>query len=307
MAAFGSAMEPVADSASTRTDLQRAPGRVKKALVLFNENAGSVNASAREQLETTLRDAEVETFAVVDARKISRRLFAKSHDFDAIIVLGGDGTARAAAELAPRDGPPLVLLPGGTLNILPKALYGDLAWPDALLAAIERGVERRLPEGRANGQTFFVAGFFGAPALLARAREAMREGRPLAAMGRLRHFFKRAFARRLRARVRSDRLRRAEGIGVLCPSFSGGIESDHLEWVRLDSKDLIDLARISVRALSASWREDSTIEIDNCQSGDIFSPVIIPATLDGEPRTFLSYVRITFDAHGPKVLALDEE
>jgi hypothetical protein len=62
-----------------------------------------------------------------------------------------------------------------------------------------------------------------------------------------------------------------------------------------------------VRALSASWREDSTIEIDNCQSGDIFSPVIIPATLDGEPRTFLSYVRITFDAHGPKVLALDEE
>jgi diacylglycerol kinase family enzyme len=93
---------------------------------------------------------------------------------------------------------------------------------------------------------------------------------------------------------------------VLCPSFSGGIEADYLEWVRLDAKHILDLARVSLRAITADWRNDSTIEIGKCESGDIYAPGIIPATLDGEPRTFLSYVRVTFDKRGPKVLALDE-
>jgi diacylglycerol kinase family enzyme len=281
--------------------------RVRRALVLFNQKAGSVGADARTQLDEALKAAGVEEFAVIDARRMSRRLFARAPQFDAIIVLGGDGTARAAAELSPRQGPPLILLPGGTLNILPKALYGDLAWPEALTAVLDRGVERRLPVGRANGEAFYVAGLFGAPTLLARARESVREGRPLQALGRFRHFLKRSFARRLRARAGKERMRKAEGIGVLCPSFSGGIESDHLEWVRLDAKHLLDLARVSLRALSKGWRGDSTIEIGKCETGDIYAPGIIPATLDGEPRTFISYVHISFDKRGPRVLALDEE
>jgi diacylglycerol kinase family enzyme len=238
---------------------------------------------------------------------MSRRHFQRTSQFDAIVVLGGDGTARAAAELAPRNGPPLILLPGGTLNILPKALYGDLAWPEALEAVLKRGVERLLPVGRANGEAFYVAGFFGAPTLLARARESVRGGKPVEALHRLRHFFARSFTSSIRARANNAKMRKAEGIGVLCPSFSGGIESDHLEWVRLDAKHFVDLARVSLRAITADWRNDDAVDITNCQSGAIYAPGIIPATLDGEPRTFLSYVRITFDKRGPKVLALDEE
>jgi diacylglycerol kinase family enzyme len=163
-----------------------------------------------------------------------------------------------------------------------------------------------LPVGRANGEAFYVAGLFGAPTLLARARESVREGKPFQAIARLRHFLKRSFARNLRARAGAARMRKAEGIGVLCPSFSGGIEADHLEWVKLDAKHILDLARVSLRAITADWRNDSTIEIGKCKTGDIYAPGIIPATLDGEPRTFLSYVRITFDERGPKVLALEE-
>ena len=300
---MGSAMQTAVGTTSSRP----ANVRVKKALVLFNEKAGSVTANARTQLEEALKAAGVEEFAVIDATKMSRRLFARAGKFDAIIVLGGDGTARAAAEISPRNGPPLILLPGGTLNILPKALYGDLAWPEALAAALERGVERRLPVGRANGEAFYVAGLFGPTTLLARARESMREGRPIEAIGRFRHFLKRSFSRSLRARPGTGKMRKAEGIGVLCPSFSGGIEADHLEWVRLDAKHILDLARVSLRAITADWRNDSTIEIGKCKTGDIYAPGIIPSTLDGEPRTFISYVRITFDQRGPKVLALETE
>jgi diacylglycerol kinase family enzyme len=300
-------MQPAAEAPSAPTSEARATQRVRKALILLNEKAGSVGPKAGAELVDALNAAGVEQFTIVDATRMSRRSFQSAKQFDAIIVLGGDGTARAAAELAPRNGPPLILLPGGTLNILPKALYGERTWLEAITAVLERGVERRLPVGRANGEAFYVAGLFGAPTLLARARESVREGKPFQAIGRFRHFLKRSFARSLRARAGKEKMRKAEGIGVLCPSFSGAIEADHLEWVRLDAKHIVDLARVSLRAITADWRNDSTIEVGKCESGDIYAPGIIPATLDGEPRTFLSYVRISFDKRGPKVLALDEE
>ncbi|MBL8532160.1 MAG: NAD(+)/NADH kinase [Hyphomonadaceae bacterium] len=283
------------------------PARFRTALVFFNPKAGSVSPGDGERLSAALTESGVERYAIVGADKITRRLFARADQFDVIIVLGGDGTARCAAALAPADGPPLLLLPGGTLNILPKALLGDLAWPEALAAALSHGVVRRLPAGRANGERFFVAAMFGAPTVLARAREAMREGRVLQAFGRFRHFLRRAFTRGLRARHDQERLRKAEAIGVLLPAFSGRTEGEGLEWVRLTAAHFIDLARVSVRALGDGWRTDPAVEVSPCFTGDIGSSGVIPATLDGEPRTFFSRVRITYDRIGVRVLALNTE
>jgi len=277
-----------------------------RAFVLLNENAGSVSAGDQEKLTLALANAGVAYHEIVPAERCSRRLLARARNFDVIIVLGGDGTARAAAELAPRDGPPLILLPGGTLNILPRALYGELQWPEALAAALERGKVTRLTCGRANGEAFYVAALFGAPMLMAKAREAMRAGRPLAAWRRFRHALKRSFTRGLRARPDRELMRRAEAIGVLCPAFSGGIQADNLEWVRLDAKHLLDLARVSLRALTTAWRDDQSIDIDTCRTGDIVSLGVIPATLDGEPRTYFHRVRITYEPRGARVIALPQ-
>jgi diacylglycerol kinase family enzyme len=278
-----------------------------KALVLFNALAGSVNAGDREKLIDAMTAAGVGEHTLVSAARLSRRTFAHAAHFDVIIVLGGDGTARAAAALAPHDGPPLILLPGGTLNILPRALYGELAWPEALAAALERGEVTRLTAGRVNGEPFYVAALFGAPTLLARAREALREGRPVQAWRRFRHALQRSFARGLRARPDREPMRKAEAVGVLCPAFSGGISGESLEWVRLDARHLLDLARVGLRALTASWRNDSTVEIGQCRSSDIVSLGVIPATLDGEPRTYFSRVRVTYQPRGPRVIALPQE
>jgi diacylglycerol kinase family enzyme len=277
------------------------------ALILFNQAAGSVRAGDRERLVEAVTDAGVTQYTVISIDKLSARFFERRRGFDVIIVLGGDGTARAAAEMAPRDGAPLILLPGGTLNVLPQALYGPLSWPQALKAALERGVIKRMPIGRANGSTFFVAALFGAPTLLAGAREAVREGRPLTALGRLRHFFRRAFARAIRARCGDDKFRKTEAAGVLCPAFSGALEGETMEFVRLDVRHIGDLARVSLRALWAGWRNDSTVEVRHCQRADIYAYGTIPATLDGEPKMFLSHVRIRYSPYGPRVIALDAE
>jgi diacylglycerol kinase family enzyme len=279
----------------------------RRALIFFNEKAGSVGAGDGEKLVQAVKAAGIEQFVLLGPEKMTPKLFARAKEFDLMIVLGGDGTARAAAELMPRDGPPLMLLPGGTLNVLPRALYGDLAWPAALEAALERGVERRLPAGKANGIPFFVGALFGAPAILARAREAVRERHFATAWRGFRHYMGRSFARRLHAGCDGKRLRRSEAVGVLCGAFSGDVGADGLEWVRFDAKSAIDLARLSLKALSQAWRSDKTIEVCTCSKGQIYSPGVIPGVLDGEPRTFLSSVRISYDPNGPRVLALEDK
>jgi diacylglycerol kinase family enzyme len=300
------ATETIAQAAAP--ERARAIGSGAKALVFFNEKAGSVTAADREKLVEALAAADIGQYALIDAEKISRRLFKSAKDFDVIIVLGGDGTARAAAELAPRDGPPLILLPGGTLNILPHALYGNLPWPEALAAALDRGVVKKLPVGRANDEPFYVAALFGGTTQLVHVREAVREGKPLTAWRRLRIALKRSFNRSLRARTGLGRMRKIEAVGVLLPSFSGGIEADDLEWVRLDARHILDLARVSFRALTAGWRDDSAVEITRAKTGDIDAALgYIHATLDGEPRRFYARVHIKYDARGPRVLALDPE
>src|SRR6185503_7076227 len=106
--------------------------------------------------------------------------------------------------------------------------------------------------------------------MLVHAREAVREGKPLAAWMRLRVALRRSFNRDLHARTGRSRMQPVEAIGVLLPSFSGGLEADgDLEWVRLEAKHLLDLARVSVRAMTDSWRKDSTVTVERSKTGDI--------------------------------------
>lgn len=281
-------------------------GAEPRAAILFNAKSGSVQAADLDKLVACARENGIAHADVMEIDELES-LFERAAGADVVIVLGGDGTARAAAALAPKNAPPLILLPGGTLNLLARVLYGELAWPDALAAALTRGEKRLLTTGLANGEPFFIAAMFGAPTLLARAREAVREGKLLAALRRLRHFTKRAFSRKISGRPDGARMRRAEGIGVLCPSYSGALEGDSLEWVRLDAANMFDLMRVSVKSLVAGWRADPAIDARSCAKGEVRGRGIIPGTLDGEPRTFLSRVRITMKAKGPCVIALPEE
>jgi diacylglycerol kinase family enzyme len=276
------------------------------AAILFNEQSGGVKPTDRDRLVERVRAAGMSNIELADVEDMDA-LFADSHERSVIIVLGGDGTARAAAARASRHGPPLILLPGGTLNMLPKALYGDRAWPEALEAALTSGSLTRLTGGAANGEPFFVAALFGAPALLARAREDARKGRFLSAVRRFRHFTARAFARRIRGRPDGARMRRSEAVGVLCPSFSRSSAECDLEWVRLDAGGFAELTRLGVRALGEGWRNDPAVETRRCSSGELRGRGIIHATLDGEPRTFLSPVRITCVPEGPRVIAAAPE
>ena len=122
---------------------------------------------------------------------------AVSADPDLVIILAGDGTARLAAQLCGPDGPLVAPLPGGTMNVLPNALYNGLSWRDALKAALNEGKIRPVAGGEAEGRSFYVSALLRAPALWAPAREAVRNMDLRTAWSRARHAMLHAFSRKL--------------------------------------------------------------------------------------------------------------
>src|SRR5678815_2518148 len=100
---------------------------------------------------------------------------ATTQKLELLIVLGGDGTIRTAAEACTGTDTYLLPLPSGTLNMLPRALYGDVSWQDALRTTLAAPLTKTLSGGRTGDELFFVAAIVGAPGLWMEARESMRE------------------------------------------------------------------------------------------------------------------------------------
>lgn len=281
--------------------------RFRRVAAVVNPAAGGVHPDAAERLAVALHRlgaTHIEVAACSGAELENVLAPRLRSDVDALVVLGGDGTARRAAELAKADSPPLLLLPGGTLNMLPYALHGQCGWREALEAALKTGVVRPLSAGRANGAAFFVAAVFGEPTRLAQAREALRAGRPLTGMRLLLNSVRRCFSRGLRVQADQGPRYRSEALAVLCPAFDGRFEPDGgLEWVQLDPRNGVEAARLGLAALFDRWRQDPSVQARACGRAEVRAFAgLVPAILDGEPTLLRSPVSITLDPAAARVI-----
>lgn len=251
--------------------------------------SGTVHTPGDGQLEKTLR-------SLIDT------------DPDAVFVIAGDGTARAAAEMSGPDGPPIAPLPGGTMNMLPRALYGERSWPEAMAACLEEGQPRMVSGGEISGRLFFVAAILGSPALWADAREAARAGKLELTLLRARRAFRQAFSRRLRFSLDGRPRQKTEALTLMCPLVSGALHEDEraLEAAALDPANAIDVFRLGVSALTGSWRDDPSVSMGRCRLGRVWAGGRIPAILDGEPMRLEPEVQIRFRPKAFRALALPE-
>ncbi len=295
---------PLDDAAMTLTPAVR----FSRVVVVANTASGSVGPGAPETargiLETFGLDAEI--FAPNDGDDIGDCLdkaFATAPDL--VIVLAGDGTARAAAERAGPKGPLIAPLPGGTMNMLPHAVYGTVGWEQALRDALEHGQARSIGGGAIDGKLFFVAAILGAPALWAQAREAARAGDFRKAIRRGAWALERAFSGRLRYQLNGGARRKAEALGLLCPLISTALPDDEqaLEAAAFDPSGAVEAFRIGLHALGGDWRNDPAVSVGRCTEGGAWASGRIPAILDGEPTRLGRYARIEYRPHACRVLA----
>jgi diacylglycerol kinase family enzyme len=168
-----------ATATAGQTGTLERPSRLARIAIVANELSGSAGPGAAADAEAMARSLgfdDVQAKALDPGKLIEGLQEAVAAKPDLLIVIAGDGTANAAAELCGPGGPMVAPLPGGTMNMLPRALYGDRDWRTALHDILTDGRVRPVGGGEVDGRAFHVAAILGNPALWAPAREALRKG-----------------------------------------------------------------------------------------------------------------------------------
>jgi diacylglycerol kinase family enzyme len=285
--------------------------RISRVEAVVNIASGGASPQAAERMAALLAERGVTARVhAVQGEEVGRSLrTAIESGPDLVAILAGDGTARSAAELAGPDGPLIAPLAGGTMNMLPHAVYGVRPWDEALADALERGETRDIGGGCVDGRSFLVAAILGAPALWAPAREAVRAGQISIALGRMRRAWSRAFSGRLRYALDGGPRGKAEALAFMCPMASKVMANDEqaLEAAIIDPQGLAQAARIGLSALISDWRSDPAVTSVTCRTAGVWAAGRIPAVLDGEPARLPSAARIEWRPKVARVLAPPQE
>jgi diacylglycerol kinase family enzyme len=281
--------------------------RIQRIEAVVNEASGSVGPGAAMALAEVIAAYGYPCNLVTPPPADLSAAIASAVDAgpDLLVILGGDGTARLAAERCGPDGPLLAALPGGTLNMLPHVLYGALPWREALVAALSEGVERSICGGQVEGRSFYVAAVLGAPALLSAAREAMRAGKILRAWRRGAYALRRAFTGRVHYRLDGLPRREAEALVLISPNISKAMSTARsLEVAELDLHNATELFRLAFNGLVGDWRRDPGVMVYASVHGRAVARRPIPCILDGELLRLGRSAEFVFQPRAFRALAL---
>jgi diacylglycerol kinase family enzyme len=257
--------------------------------ILLNTSSGSCDVNAEDDLEASLVAAGLKSVHIwcgpggnVDT---ALQEVARS-ELDVLVVLGGDGTIRATAEACGAGGPLLIPLPGGTLNRLPRALYGARPWRQALRDTLAAPVVQLVHGGSVGGHLFCVSAIFGGPTRMAEAREAIREHNLTKAIEKGMAALRRAGSTDLHYRF-GTQAGVADIVAVRCPLALRRLDPEEvvLESVAIKLQGPVDALGLVLSAAFRDWRDDPTFAQAKLGNIDISSDQSIPALLDGEPFT----------------------
>jgi diacylglycerol kinase family enzyme len=255
--------------------------------VIINTSSGSCDLESEQKILNILTGAGVvEPKIWCGEGKEMERFFAEAsgQKLEVLIVLGGDGTIRTAAEACAEKGSYLIPLPGGTMNMLPRALYGDVAWEESLKNTLAAPSLKVLSGGRIAGKQFLIAPIIGAPALFVEPRESMREGNIVDAIEKGSVAFRKMFETKIQYLISGEMKGEAEAVALICPLISEQMSDSEqaLEAAVVDVDSAAEVVRLATTAAFGKWRDDRNILLTKTKRVDVQSSEDIPATLDGE-------------------------
>jgi diacylglycerol kinase family enzyme len=254
---------------------------------IINTSSGGFDSESEQKMSCILQRAGIiEPRVWCDsADEMTRSLEeATGQNLDVLIVFGGDGTIRTAAEACAEKGLYLIPLPGGTMNMLSRALYGDVAWEETLKNTLTAPSLRVLSGGRIGGKQFLIAAIMGAPALLAEPRESMREGNIVDAIEKGSVAFRKVFETKIQYRISGEMRGEGAAVALICPLISEQMSDSEqaLEVAIIDVESAAEVVRFITTAAFGKWRDDRNILLTKTKRVNVQSSKDIPATLDGE-------------------------
>lgn len=270
--------------------------------VLLNTASGSCTREAEVELANIMEEARVPVAHMWrgHGRQIRTMLaeIAKA-DLDVLIVLGGDGTIRSAAMVCASDCPLLIPLPGGTMNMLPRALYGDRSWQEALQSTLENPKAKEVSGGKVCGEEFYIAAIIGAPARFARARELWRERSYGEATKSALRTLSSAFTESVTYQFGGEAPGTARSVVALCPLTSKRLHEAEqvLEAAIIDVAHMGEVLALTTAAALGDWRDDSKVSMHHARRFSVRARGAIPIILDGESLPCGRVVDVEFVPH----------
>lgn len=198
---------------------------------------------------------------------------------DTVVLFAGDGTINAALRaLAAWEGA-FLILPGGTMNLLAKALH-DETDPHRIIHAAH-GCDRRvaLPYVVAGEHRAFVGLILGPAARWFRAREAVRKGRLGRLLAAVRGAWRATFHRK-GVRVEGAQTLRARYQAVfVSPTL------DALEVAAVDARDWGSIAELGWEWVTGDWVAARAVTESRTPRLRLREREPVLALFDGEPVT----------------------
>jgi diacylglycerol kinase family enzyme len=274
---------------------------------IINASSGGCNLESEQKMLNILTGAGiVEPKVWCGEAKEMERSFAEAagQKVEVLIVLGGDGTIRTAAEACAEKGSYLIPLPGGTMNMLPRALYGNVPWEEALKKTLTAPSAKVLSGGRVANKRFFIAAIVGAPALWTQPRESMREGNIADAIKKGSVAFRRMFESKVQYLIAGGVKGETEAVALICPLISEEMSDSEqaLEAAIIDVESAVEVIGLATIAAFGKWRDDRNILLTKTKRVSVQSSKEIPATLDGEKVNLGRSAEIDFVSRALTVL-----
>lgn len=267
-------------------------------VAVINTGSGADDTEAPADMQKILAaagHAHAEVTAVAP-HDIEAALTKAASEAEVVVVLGGDGTIRTAAACAGGQDKLLIPLPGGTMNMLPKALYGERPWRQALTDTLAAPRIRDVSGGRAGTENFYCAAILGAPSLWADAREALRGGDPIEAVKRGVTAIRRSASDRLSYTFADAPPETAEAVAVICPLISRAMADDErcLEVAALAPVVASAIFRMAFHAAFDDWRNDPSVSLAKVRHLEVRGHGRTPLIVDGERVQMGRVVRVDF-------------
>ena len=275
--------------------------------VIINTSSGGCDSESEAEMLDILKGAGVTNCKswCGESNQIERAFAeAATHKPKILVVLGGDGTIRTAAHACTGTDTYLLPLPGGTLNVLPRSLYGDSPWQEALKKTLANPLTKELSGGRVGDKLFFVAAVVGAPGLWMEAREAIREGDILNAVGKAGVAFEAMFDTTIQYFISPEVSGEAEVVAVICPLVSEQMSDSEqaLEAAAIDVENATEFLGLATAAAFGKWRDDESVTLTKTHHVTLQSKKDIPLFLDGERVKVGKEAEISFVANTVNVI-----
>ena len=266
----------------------------KRIFVVANPTAGSSRSSRLKAIVERLEElgctvTVYQTKAAGDAERAVREVDDKR--FDAIAAAGGDGTINEVLNGLAAGGPPLAIIPLGTVNVLAKEI-GLPSSIDAIAETVAFGPSRAISLGEANGRRFAVMASIGLDAEVV-AKVNLNLKRHIGKWAYLYETAKQiAFSPPSIYRLRSDHEEwRAPGVIVANGRFYGGrfvtaprasLENPSLEICRLTRRGRWAAPGYFLSLCLGRLAERADVRIDPATGLEILGPAGAPLQADGD-------------------------